>query len=129
MICLNDGRAWAAEYFEELSGKCGEAGKIICRDIVGHFRRVSGIAKEMMALIDGQDKMEGKISMEEKIFTEKKLSMEEKMQRFGSRHIREKLAALADAAKAEDEVAWKGMKKLLEATDSVSSPNPPSSAS
>lgn len=94
MICLSDGRNWGAKYFEELSEKCGKAEKAICQDIAKHFRQVSGIAKEMMSLIGNRS------------------NMEEKLQNFGSRLIREKLGRLIDAAKAEDEMALKGMEEL-----------------
>jgi len=94
MVCLNDGRDWGARYFEELSVRCGEEKRALCQEIAGCFRRVSGIAKEMMSLIG------------------ERCSMEEKLRNFGSRSVREKLGGMIDAAKAEDEMALRRMEEL-----------------
>lgn len=95
MICICDGRKWAAKFFEELSEKYGEAEQSIFRKIERHFNSVSKIAGEMMSLIgDWSD-------------TEKMI------QNLGSRPVREELGKLIDSAKAEDENAYEQINLLL----------------
>ena len=96
MKCIGDGRKWAAEYFRELAGTCGEAAASICRRIEEAFRRVSSIADEMRALIgDWHD-------------------TENMLQNFSSRPVREKLGKLIGLAKEKDEVAYAQIKTLID---------------
>ena len=94
MVCIRDGRKWGAEYFEALSEKCGETEKGICQKAAGHFRKVSGMAGDMMSLIgDWSD-------------------MEKALGNFGDRSVREKIVKLIDAARVEDTMAYEQMKLL-----------------
>jgi len=94
VICLSDGRKWAAKYFEELSAKYGESEKTLCLDIADHFNKVSNIAGEMKSLIgDWND-------------------TEKMVQNFANRLNREKLGKMIDSAKLEDKMAFELMKKL-----------------
>ena len=95
MVCIGDGRKWAAKFFKELSEKHGEAEQPICRKIEQHFNSVSQIAGEMMSLIgDWSD-------------TEKMI------QNLKNRSIREKLGKLIDSAKTEDKGAYEQINLLL----------------
>lgn len=95
MVCICDGRKWAAKFFKELSEKYGKTEQPICQKIEQHFNSVSQIAGEMMSLIgDWSD-------------TEKMI------QNFGNRSIREKLGKLIDSAKVEDESAYEQINLLL----------------
>ncbi len=72
----------------------GNRGVAICADISRHFRQVSALAGEMMALIgDWGD-------------------METMLKNFANRAVREKISALIDAAKAEDQKALEGILQL-----------------
>lgn len=94
MVCIQDGRKWGAKFFEEISAECGEQGAAICADISRHFHQVSALAGEMMALIgDWND-------------------MESMLKNFANRAVREKISALIDAAKAEDQKALEGILQL-----------------
>lgn len=94
-VCIRDGRRWGAEYLEALSEKCGETEKGICQKAAGHFRKVSGIAGDMMSLIGSWS------------------DMEKALGNFGDRSVREKLGKLIDAARAEDTMAYEQMRLLL----------------
>lgn len=93
MGCIHDGRKWAAIYFEELAGRNGDLDKTLCIDIAKHFKKVSGIATEMMALMG-----EGNI--------------ENTLNNFGNPLIREKLSEWIDAARLEDYKAYEQIKVL-----------------
>lgn len=95
MVCINDGRYWGSKYFEELSKKCGETEKKICKKIVKNFYQVSSIAKNMMSLIGDWSDTEAMI------------------QNFGNRTIREELCKLIDEAKKEDTIALKNIEELI----------------
>lgn len=94
MVCIQDGRKWGAAFFEEVAAACGEQGGAICAQVARHFRKVSTLAEEMMALIgDWSD-------------------MEKMLQNLASRSVREKTAGLIDVAKAEDSRALEGIRQL-----------------
>lgn len=94
MTCLQDGRKWAATYFEELANQYQDEEKKLCLDIADSFHKVSKVAEEMQRLIgDWTD-------------TEKML------QNFGSRSIREKLGQLIDACQREDCRAYEQLNLL-----------------
>lgn len=92
MVCIHDGRKWAAKYFEELGNRYGDLQKEYCRNIEEHFNNVSNIAGEMMSLIGDWNDIE---------------NMEKN---FADRLIREKLGELIDAAKLEDSKAYEQIK-------------------
>lgn len=95
MVCVCDGRKWAAKYLEELSEKCDEAQKPLCLKTARHFHQVSGIAQEMLALTGDWS------------------NMEHTLQRFSDRRVRERLGKLIDAAKSEDSMAYEQITALL----------------
>lgn len=95
MVCICDGRKWGAKYFEELSEKYGETEKAMCQEIVKHFRKVSGIAEEMMSLIGDWN------------------NMENMLENFASKSVREKIGKLIDTAKFEDTMAYEQIKLLF----------------
>lgn len=96
MVCIADGRKWAAGYFEEISEKFGAEEKAICQEAADHFRAVSNIAGEMMALIgDWSD-------------------IDTMLKNFGSRSVREEIGRRIDSAKKEDKKAYDQIKLLLE---------------
>ncbi len=95
MVCICDGRKWGAKYFEELSEKYGETEKAMCQEIAKHFRKVSGIAEEMMSLIGDWN------------------NMENMLENFASKSVREKIGKLIDTAKFEDTMAYEQIKLLF----------------
>lgn len=93
MVCISDGRRWAARYFEELSETCGEAGKGICREIAKHFHRIGDIGDEMLSLAGDWS------------------NVDQMLQRLADRSVRERIAGLIDAAKAEDAMAYEQIRR------------------
>lgn len=95
MVCISDGRRWGARYFEELSEKCGEAGKGICRKIAKHFNRTGDIADKMLSLAGDWS------------------NVEQMLQRLADRSVREKTGSLIEDAGREDTMAYEQIKLLL----------------
>ncbi|MDE6984518.1 MAG: hypothetical protein K2O99_08300, partial [Lachnospiraceae bacterium] len=96
MDSLHDGRRWGAAFFEQMMETCGEAERQLCADIAKSFHKVSRAAEEMMAQAgDWSD-------------------VEQMLKRFASRAVREQLAGLIDAAKAEDEKALAQIRQLVQ---------------
>ena len=95
MVCICDGRRWGARYFEELSDKCGEAGKGICRKIAKHFNRTGDIADKMLSLAGDWS------------------NVEQMLQRLADRSVREKIGSLIEDAGREDTMAYEQIKLLL----------------
>ncbi len=95
MGCLMDGRKWAAQYVQELArSRRSEASALL--HMAEAFRRVSETAGQMASLIgDWND-------------TERALG------NFADLSVREKLAALTDAAKKEDTRAYEQLLRVLE---------------
>ena len=95
MVCIADGRKWAAEYFRDLSEKYGAEVKSTCLKIAEHFKTVSGAASEMMTLIgDWSD-------------------IDKMLDNFGDRSVREKISELLDQAKEADIKAYDQIMQLL----------------
>lgn len=95
MVCIADGRKWAAEYFQDLSEKYGVEEKSTCLKIAEHFKTVSGAASEMMTLIgDWSD-------------------IDKMLDNFGDRSVREKISELLDQAKEADIKAYDQIMQLL----------------
>lgn len=67
----------------------------MCQEIVKHFRKVSGIAEEMMSLIGDWN------------------NMENMLENFASKSVREKIGKLIDTAKFEDTMAYEQIKLLF----------------
>ncbi|MDE6915183.1 MAG: hypothetical protein K2P39_00070, partial [Lachnospiraceae bacterium] len=96
MDSLHDGRRWGAAFFEQMMETCGEAERQLCAGIAKSFHKVSRAAEEMMAQAgDWSD-------------------VEQMLKRFASRAVREQLAELIDAAKAEDEKALAQIRQLAQ---------------
>lgn len=96
MVCIGDGRKWGARYLEELSEKCGEAGKGICRNAAKYFYRIGDIADEMLSLIGNWS------------------NVDQMLQHLADRSVREKIGRLIEAAGAEDAMAYEQIKLLAE---------------
>lgn len=96
MTCVSDGRRWGAGYFEELSERCGEAGKDICCKIAKHFHRTGDLADEMISLIGDWS------------------NVEQMLQHLADRSVRERLADLIGAAESEDAKAYEQIKLLTD---------------
>ncbi len=94
MVCICDGRRWAAQYFDELSEKYEETKRNLCQDIKNHFNKTSSIAEKMMSLIGNWN------------------NTEKMLQNFASRSVREQLSKLIDSAKLEDTKAYEQIKQL-----------------
>lgn len=96
MDSLHDGRRWGAAFFEQMMETCGEAERQLCAGIAKSFHKVSRAAEEMMAQAgDWSD-------------------VEQMLKKFASRAVREQLAGLIDAAKAEDEKALAQIRQLAQ---------------
>ena len=96
MTCLQDGRKWAASYFEELADQREDAEKKLCMDISASFLKVSKAAEDMKDLIGD--------------WSDTKAMLDN----FGSRQIREKLGQLIDACQREDRRAYEQLNLLYQ---------------
>lgn len=96
MTCLQDGRKWAASYFEELADQREDAEKKLCMDISDSFLKVSKTAGEMRQMIGDWSDTKAMLN------------------NFGSRPIREKLGQLIDACQREDRRAYEQLNLLYQ---------------